>query len=183
MRRALVLTTTVTAAAALGACGGDGSSAGAERTPQQRAQDGALRFARCMRERGVDIPDPQVGENGMVRIGGADGPGRAGGPAPGDPRFREAEAACRKHLGAGGGERNPQMEAQARDAMVAFARCMRAEGVDVPDPTAEGGLVFRAEPGAGGPNPRSPAFKRAEGECRHHLADLERSVPREEAAP
>jgi hypothetical protein len=48
----------------------------------------ALKHARCMREHGIDIPDPTFGEGGRVeqRLGG--------GIDPREPAFQEAEKAC-----------------------------------------------------------------------------------------
>jgi hypothetical protein len=55
---------------------------------QREAREQALEHARCMREHGIDFPDPTFGEDGTVeqRLGeGID---------PKDPAFREAEKAC-----------------------------------------------------------------------------------------
>ena len=74
----------------------------------------------------------------------------------------------------GGGGRS----ADSRDAAIAFARCMRANGVDMPDPrTDEHGVVIAEPgdgqgPGAGGGQP-SRRFGVAERRCRRHLEDLE----------
>jgi hypothetical protein len=163
---------------ALGACGEDGSSSSSSdrQSPRDRALEGALRFARCMRENGVDVPDPQAGGNGLVRIGPGPGSG-GGGPNPDDPAFRAAEGKCGKHLEAGG-EARRSMPPEHRDAFVAYARCMRGEGVDMPDPDPKGGLVFRAgDPGA--PNPDSATFRRAHEACRAHLAKVEADLGRE----
>src|SRR6185312_5705061 len=49
-----------------------------------------LAFARCMREHGIDMPDPQFETGGMVMIGGQD----EGGAGPKfDPRSEEFQAA------------------------------------------------------------------------------------------
>lgn len=162
-------------ALALAACGDDAtSSSSGEGTPRDRALDGALKFARCMRSNGIDMPDPQTGGNGLVRIGPGPGKGGTGGPDPGDPKFRAADEKCRKHLEAGG-EARREMPPEHRDAFVAYARCMREQGVNMPDPDPRGGLVFRAgDPGA--PNPESAAFRRADKVCHKHLAVVDRAV-------
>ena len=150
----------------LAACGGGRDEESS--SPRASAQEGALAFARCMREQGVDFPDPQVGENGVVRVG--PGPGK-GGPDPRDPKMRAATEECREHLDVGG--EAPELTAEERDAFVAYARCMREEGVDMPDPNPQGGLTFRVgDPKA--PDPESPRFRKADEACRHHLADLPR---------
>jgi hypothetical protein len=62
-----------------------------ELSEEQEAEfkDAALKHAQCMREHGIEMPDPQFESGGRVqqRIGpGVD---------PTDPRFREAERECR----------------------------------------------------------------------------------------
>ena len=154
------------AAAALAAGCGEEEAERDARSPQERAQEGALAFAKCMRENGVDVPDPQTGENGLIRIApNAGGPGD--GMSPDSPAFRKADAACRKHLTAGGEPPDAETQAKLRDAFVRYARCMRERGVDVPDPTAEGGLVLGR--GAGGIDPQSPSFRTADEACRDLL--------------
>ena len=156
----------------LAACGDDGSGRDDAASPRERAQEGALKFARCMREHGVNIPDPQVGEGGLVRIGPGPGAGPGKGPNLDDAKTREAHEACEEHLELGGEAPDDAVLAEHRDAFVAYARCMRAEGVNVPDPGPEGGLMFRA----GDPNstdPRSPAFRRADEACHKHLAAVD----------
>ena len=76
--------------------------------------------------------------------------------------------------GGAGGDR----AAGARDAAIAFARCMRANGVDMPDPrTDENGVLIAGPgdgqaPGADGARPSS-RLRTAEQRCRRHLEDLE----------
>jgi len=65
----------------------------------------------------------------------------------------------------------------ARDAGIAFARCMRANGIDMPDPRTDENGVIGVEPGddaGAGPDgtPPSRRFRSAERECRKHLKDL-----------
>jgi hypothetical protein len=69
--------------------GGDGAAAdgAADKDPQEAA----LEYARCMREHGIDMPDP-TGEGLVVRRDGKDG------PDPESEKFQEAEQACDHHL-------------------------------------------------------------------------------------
>ncbi len=165
----------VMAAMVLAGCGG---SAGADRdvatgdsrkstattAKKKDRQQSALEFARCMREHGVDMPDPKVGEDGLVTVG----PGE--GPTPGqemqiDP---EAEKACRHLLGEGlqdgpGGKPDPKEQERA----LKFARCMREHGVNVPDPKFEGGgTAFEIGEGF---DPSSPTFKEAQEACKQYF--------------
>jgi hypothetical protein len=65
--------------------------------PARRAklQESALKYARCMREHGVDMPDPQFENGGAnVTIGGPDGPDID----PNSQAFKDAEKACESLL-------------------------------------------------------------------------------------
>jgi hypothetical protein len=57
---------------------------------QREFRERALKHARCMREHGIDMPDPTFGEGGRVqqRI--------EGDIEPTDPRFQQAQKACEK---------------------------------------------------------------------------------------
>jgi hypothetical protein len=66
---------------------------------EQKFREEALRHARCMREHGIDFPDPQFGEGGTIRQ--KIGPGA--GINPDDPRFQDAMKACAKVGGRGPG--------------------------------------------------------------------------------
>ena len=62
---------------------------------QAKVRDNALKFARCMRQHGVDFPDPQF-QGGKVTM-------RFGGPGqklkPDDPTLRAAQRACQHFMG------------------------------------------------------------------------------------
>jgi hypothetical protein len=123
-----------------GAAGGGGAVSGAS----AEFEDAMLRFARCMRDQGVDFPDPRPGGDGMVMIG----PGPGDGP-PSEEEHEELEAArkaCEPILEEVEGsmpQPSPEEEAEMRDRALAFSRCMREQGIeDFPDPTfGEGGRV------------------------------------------
>lgn len=65
---------------------------------EQEMQDQALAFSRCMREQGVDMPDPQFGGEGQVML--TIGPD--GGLDPSDPKFEAAQQACGSGFGPAG---------------------------------------------------------------------------------
>jgi hypothetical protein len=54
-----------------------------------RQYDQAVRYARCMRERGIDLPDPEPAGSVI---------GLAPGTDPGDPEFVAAHEVCGVHL-------------------------------------------------------------------------------------
>ncbi len=131
----------------------------AKQSDGQRAKDqekAMLDFARCMRDHGVDMPDPKSGEGGTFRF---EAP-QAGTQAPDDSKFMEADKACRHLMGdAGPPKLSPEDEKQMQDAMLAFARCMRERGVEIPDPQPGGGIVATVGQGT---DPRSPEYQAAE---------------------
>jgi hypothetical protein len=58
-----------------------------------------------MRKHGIDMPDPQFGDNGKntVKIGSASGGAVSGnGPDPRNPKFQAAQKACQKGSGFAG---------------------------------------------------------------------------------
>jgi hypothetical protein len=182
MTRSPLILAAVAATLALGACGGsdDGSGAGSATTGQDKAFEGALKFSKCMRDHGIDFPDPQRVGNGGIKLT------MKGGTGADTPKLRAAEKDCQKYMQVGGG-RAPSAAEQAKvqNAMLDYARCMRAHGVDMPDPKfsgAGGGATFQfggpgKKGGSTGPNPESPAFKQADRACHDKLADLEKGGP------
>jgi hypothetical protein len=179
MTRTPLAAAALTAALALAACGSSNNNNSSAESKQDKAFDGAVKFSRCMRDHGIDIPDPQRSAGGGIRIGG---PGKQGKAAirPDDAKFQAAQKACQKYLEAGGGPpMDAATQAKVRDAFVQYASCMRAHGVDMPDPKSGpgGGILIRARSGKGGnassgPNPDSPAFKAADQACHSKLAGL-----------
>jgi hypothetical protein len=168
-------------AAVLAACGAsskdDGPGAGSK-----KAYEGALKFAKCMRQHGVNMPDPKQQSGGEVAI--AIGPGPGGGEATDRkldmPKMKAAEKACSTFLAEGAGPPpSPAEQAKMRDRMLRFAKCMRDHGIDMPDPkfSGDGGVRMTMRAGDGGasagsgPDPRKPRFQAAEKQCRKFLGD------------
>jgi hypothetical protein len=123
------------------------------------------RFAGCMREHGVDMPDPEPGPGGLGLSGG-------GGALLNDPDFQTAFEACRTMLPNGG--EPPKLSPEQLEQYRAFAGCMREHGVDVPDPDPDGTLRLRPGPGGrfGGINPSDPKVQAALTACRDKLTGL-----------
>ena len=168
-----VLALALLAAACGGSSGAEGdgvASAGAgrkvgESSAKKDPQQAGLDFARCMREHGVDMPDPKAGEGGMVMIGpgpGGDGPSAAQRPPAG---FEEAHKACAHFLAdlVQDGDTKPDPEEQ--DRALKFATCMREHGVNLPDPDFSGGHGFSIQIGDDGMDPASETFKEAQKAC------------------
>ncbi len=93
-------------------------------------------FAKCMREHGIDMPDPQTNADGK-------GTFSMGGTREGmdEGKMKAANDACRKLLPNGGEMKPPTPE--ELDKMRKDAKCMRDHGVDFPDPdpTGKGGAI------------------------------------------
>ncbi|HEX8867902.1 MAG TPA: hypothetical protein VF821_19745 [Lentzea sp.] len=100
-----------------------------------------LKYAQCMRDNGVDMPDPKQDENGqgMVIQGmPADGEG-----APPDmEKLNAATTACKQYLPNGGEYKPPSPEDQ--DKARQSAKCMRDRGYNWPDPKFDGGGTAEA---------------------------------------
>jgi hypothetical protein len=144
-----VLAVALAALLGLAACGGaaEGSeiasagSASAEPDPSETPaeeeevdpDEAALEFAECMRDHGVDIPDPEPGESGGFRaFGGPDND-------VDEQTMQEAMDACRDLMPQfdGPAEFDPEME----ERLLAMTECMREHGIDMPDPTSNGGGI------------------------------------------
>jgi hypothetical protein len=196
---------TVSAVAALvsfgaSACGGGGDGSGnkvaslsghtattraASRGNKKDFQDAMLEYARCMRQHGVDMPDPTFSDGGkgvMIKAGGRASPVDKN-------KMEDAEKACQSIMDRA--EQNaprptPEQEAEMRERALTFARCMREHGVDIPDPTFDGEghtkiRIGREAPAngsdgpdtqtdgpatnGGGPNPDDPKFQAAQKAC------------------
>lgn len=152
-------------AATLAACGS--SASGEENAADQ--EEARLEFAECMREHGVDMPDPQPGQDGMV-FGVTKGPGnKTSGINPDDPKTRKAMAACEDKLGDLGQKLSPEEEEEFKEDALAFAQCMRDNGVDMPDPEFDGDGGLKMRIGGSGPAPDSPAFQTAQEACQDEM--------------
>lgn len=117
----------VLVAALLAGCG-SGGDGGATAPDDEKAK--ALKYAQCMRDNGVDMPDPTFGEDGSIRMGtmalGKDD----------DPTvFTAATEACKEFRSS---SRFDPDDPKLKEERLEFAQCMREHGVDVSDPDAQG---------------------------------------------
>jgi hypothetical protein len=153
-RLSLLVVLVALASLAVAACGSGDPSADATDT-RAKIHDAALQFARCMREHGVNVPDPKPGGGGIMIQGG-----------PSDKsRIERAQQACQKYLAKVKPPKpSPEREREMRDNALAHARCMREHGTDFPDPTFQGGGKVQLKLPEG-LDPQSPAFQAAESAC------------------
>jgi hypothetical protein len=146
------------ATASLVGCGADESNQPeSAQTQQDKNRQAMLAMAKCMRENGVDMPDPQF--NGGRVMQKMDKPVNA-------DVMRKAEKACAKYREQ---IKAPEMSDSQREefkkAALENARCMREHGIDFPDPTfdSNGGAQIRLR--GKGLNPDSPKFQAAQKAC------------------
>ncbi|SDU59667.1 hypothetical protein [Jiangella alkaliphila] len=121
-----------------------GGSGGGETDPEQAELD----FYECMRENGVDMPDPDPGQPGIqLQV---------------PPGAEAAMEECRSLLPNGGDM--AQTDADDLESLRAFTACMRENGIDMPDPAADGGLSMPE-----GVDPQSAEFQTAMTTCQPEL--------------
>ena len=139
------------ASASPGASAAASPGAGASQDPQ----DAMLAYAKCMRQNGIDFPDPKPASNGAVGIVAL--------PADfNSPKYQTADKACQSLL-PNGGVVDPAANQKFQDQMLAYAKCMRGQGIDFPDPqVSTGGSMNATELKV---DPNSPAFKAADKVC------------------
>jgi hypothetical protein len=84
----------------------------------------ALRFAQCLRDNGIDAPDP-------------DGSGR-GAAITMDDAYKAASRTCEKKVGTApplSSDEEQKMAKDLQEAALKAAKCYRDNGIDVPDPS------------------------------------------------
>lgn len=107
----------------------DGENAAAEAAPQTD-EEMARAFSSCMRDEGLDFPDPIVAADGAVSFDGAGAQ-----VDPGSTEFEQAFSACGELIeGASFLPGAEISDAEAQDNLLAFAQCLREQGYDVDDP-------------------------------------------------
>lgn len=174
--RALALAAGLTLTLALSSCGsssgGDDGIASVEGTSAEPSdsttttvdpEEGMLQFTQCMRDHGIDMPDPSS-DGGQVLLGGDDGELDLQ-----SDEFQEAQAACEDLL-PDMGSMAPGDVDELQDQLREVAACMRDRGFDVPDPVVMGsddskGSGPDAPGGEPSFDPNDPDFQEAQRAC------------------
>lgn len=128
-------------------------------------QEAALAYAECMRKNGADVPDPRPGDRGFVIGPEAD-------QNVDERTFREADEKCRHLLrDAEPPQLSEEEKRRVQEEMLRFARCMREQGIDMPDPKFdEGGGASMQIGGPGSElDPEDPDFQKAQRACEQHM--------------
>lgn len=88
------------------------------------SSDAQLAFAKCMRENGVDMADPDpnggFGTRGNIHLS--------------DPKFQAGMKKCEDLIASGGDLMDRDFDSASQEKMLELAKCMRQNGVDMPDP-------------------------------------------------
>ena len=145
--------------------GGDGDEQTTTTEAPEDPEEALLAFTECLREHGIDVPDPEFDEGGRGRMRMRLG---QSGIDPDDPEFRAAQEECRPLLASIRGQFSEEDRQRFQDAALEFARCMRGKGFDVPDPDFSG----EGPGGRGGVrqffgdvDTDDPDFREAQEEC------------------
>jgi hypothetical protein len=161
--RTLVAALAATASLVVAGCGGDTETPAASGSKQgidAASKKAMLQFAQCMRDHGVNMPDPTFSEGGarvtMHQEKGSD-----------PDKQREAEKACQKYQDQ---VKPPPMseeqEKKMKQAALKNAQCMRDHGIDFPDPQfGEGGRMTQKIGPSSGIDPQSQKFQDAMKAC------------------
>jgi hypothetical protein len=113
-----------------------GGSARPSATPSLSFLAQGIRYAQCMRQHSVPMPDPQVDADGEVHILGVDK------HALDENVFANALQACKPYEPVAPPDLLNQKLAASRE----YSRCMRAHGVEsFPDPDADGRIRLPEE--------------------------------------
>lgn len=158
--RARVVTTGLLLTGLLAACSGGGDADGGVASLDDDAisptttgseasgEEQLLEYVECLRNEGLDVPDPQVDQNGNLVL--PFGPGQEATIDPSDLE-RVSDVCGDMPLDAVAGSEHPDLT-QFEDMLLEFAECMRGEGIDLPDPD------LSADPSRGGSGPFGDDF-------------------------
>jgi hypothetical protein len=118
-----------------------------------------LKYAKCMRDHGVDMPDPDP--NGPLTMKGNVGD---------QQNQMQAQEACKSFLPGGGNP--PKMNPADVAKLQKYAKCMRQHGFDMPDPDSKGQVTQTMGPNNGGDQagtfavgPDNPQWAKADKAC------------------
>lgn len=136
------------------------------------SEEAMLALAECLRGQGLQVADPEMGEDGQPRPGQLFRPDTEG--AFDREEFRAAMDACSEFTDAITTQFDRADRADMEDQMVQYAACMRENGYDMPDPDfsidrEHGEGPAEGEGFGGGPfagiDPTDPAFQAANAVC------------------
>ena len=130
------------------------STAPSSAPPSLSRDEMAVKFTQCLREQGLNVPDPEPGKGPLLKFD------KSSGVSP--EQVQKAMEACQQYNPQGESSANPQQDENGRK----FAECMRKNGVEkFPDPTpGQRGVMIGPEVGD------DPDFQKAQQTCQPILA-------------
>jgi len=132
-------------------------------------EDKLLEFTSCMRDAGIDFPDPIVDSDGNVGFDLMAMRDMADVP---EDEMQAAFDNCFQHLEGVNFGFERVFDAEFQDQVVVFAGCMRENGIDMPDPDFSG--IMEGEPLFPGwePDLDDPDFEAAFDACEDMLPGI-----------
>ena len=121
--------------ATLGSPSPEATKAPASPTPD--GQQSLLEWAACMRDNGVEMDDPRFGLDGEL-VGGLGKDGDGAKLDTKDETYALASATCADVLASFKEPLDAEQQAEQAEALLAWAACMREQGIEVPDPDPDG---------------------------------------------
>ena len=138
LRRTLALSALPLAALLLAGCTAAGPTAGpAAGTDTDDLHAWGVKYASCMQAEGIDYPTPHADPDAPMEALDIEALG-------GMEAFTAADALCAERVGAPpaptGPDGQPVSDEEMRDAALELTTCLREQGAEVEDPTADGGI-------------------------------------------
>lgn len=128
-------------------------------------EDQALAFAQCMRDEGIDFPDPVINADGSIDFSGVD-------RDDDNPDFDAALDDCSGLLEGSSFLPSDGDVTEIEDGLLAVAECLRDNGIDVPDPQIDADSGRGRSPFGDDFDPDDPATAAALDACQDLLAEL-----------
>ncbi|MEV7187361.1 hypothetical protein [Kitasatospora sp. NPDC093102] len=129
---------------------GKGSSAqGSGASGKDTKEDDGYKYRQCLRDNGVEVQEPEGNHAAGVQVRD-------------EKVFKKAQEAC-KDLPGAAKEMSQEEQAKALDEAVKFAKCMREQGIDMPDPEMKDGRLTSQV--GGGANVSQDKMEKAQKAC------------------
>lgn len=139
--------------------------------PVAESEAAMLAFTQCLRDQGIDVDDPTMDADGNMQLPpiNIEMPDVVADPdeLPDMSEFEDMIAPCEEHLEGVVSTFSSADTTEIEDMLLAYAECMRENGVDMPDPdfSSGGGVIDLGAIGG-------EDFDAAEAACSSLLADL-----------
>ena len=139
--------------------------------PEAESEAAMLAFTQCLRDQGIDVDDPTIDADGNMQLPpiNIEVPDVVTDPEelPDMSEFEDMIAPCEEHLEGVVSTFSSADTTEIEDMLLAYAECMRENGVDMPDPdfSSSGGVIDLGAIGG-------EDFEAAEAVCSPLLADL-----------